>query len=229
MKRTTFIVGLIIAGLSTPLGTGPAAAESAAVAEAFSRLNALGEEVQDRLRGLDEPQDTRAAPQKAGTAPSDEPRTDMPACGLRPALLGELTLLRKRYESHGSVIVDVHEELTSFRGGVLDVERACSRSLAEDIADARQRVAKLDLDADHRQIDGLTICMDKLRRKTDSELNETKSNIRLQRLAAEMERLHLMTDLVTELERALVRGVNKRGRIVQELGQFQQEIQDACQ
>ena len=155
------------------------------------------------------------------------PGMDAP-CASRQETAERITGLQQRYGEHGEAIIDVNEELSGFRKGVLDMERVCTQPLASDIASARARVEVLDLEADYRIVDDITACVDRLREKTDDELSAMTSNIRMQRLAAEMERLGSMTHRVADLERALLRGISKRDRLVQELGQFQREIEAAC-
>ncbi|MCY4515169.1 MAG: hypothetical protein OXC69_08580 [Candidatus Tectomicrobia bacterium] len=91
------------------------------------------------------------------------------------------------------------------------------------------QVRVIDLEADYRFVDKLTACVDLLRESTDDELRAPTSNIRVQRLVEEMERLTSMTHKVTDLERELLRGISKSDRIVQEVGQFRQEIKVACE
>ena len=137
--------------------------------------------------------------------------------------------LQQRYEEHGTAIIDVNDQLPTLRKGVLDIERVCAKRLTDDIASAMARVEVLEVETDREDVNILTACVDRLREETNDELKATKINIRLQRLATEMERLVKMTHLVEELERALLRGISKRDRLVQELGQFQREIKAACQ
>ena len=114
------------------------------------------------------------------------------------------------------------------RRTVLDMERVCTERLAKHIGSALGGIEALDLAADYRVVERLTGCVDRLREATDDELSATTSNIRMQRLAVEMERLGRMTHRVADLERALLRGISKRRRLVQELGQFQREIEAVC-
>ena len=136
--------------------------------------------------------------------------------------------LQDRYDEHGRTIIAVNDELPRLRKTVLDMERVCTEHLSDDIGSALGGIEALDLAADYRVVERLTGCVDRLREETDEELSGTSSNIRMQRLAVEMVRLGRMTHRVADLERALLRGISKRERLVQELGQFQQEIEAVC-
>ena len=151
------------------------------------------------------------------------------ACGSRQEMTERISELQQRYKKHGTAIIAVNDQLPTLRKGVLDIERVCAKRLTDDIASAMARVKVLEVETDREDVNILTACVDRLREKTNDDLKATEINIRLQRLAAEMERLGSMTHRVADLERALLRGISKRDRLVQELGQFQQEIKAACQ
>ena len=137
--------------------------------------------------------------------------------------------LQGRYKKHSTAIIDVNDQLPTLRKGVLDIKHVCAKRLTDDIASAMGRVKVLDVETDREDVNILTACVDRLREETNDELKATKSNIRLQRLAAEMERLGSMTHRVADIERALLRGISKRDRLLEELGQFQEEIKATCQ
>ena len=214
--------------------------ESPEVTAAFSRLDALAEELAERQRALGglpgathelgvPPETTDSLPSVPESgAPAVGTQREADRCAPREELAERMIELEERYGEHSEAIIDVNGELPSFRESVLDTARVCTRRLANDIASALERVAVLDLEADHHVVDTLTLCVDRLREETDDELSATTSNIRMQRLAAEMERLGVMTHRVADMERALLRGISKRDRLVQELGQFREEIAAAC-
>lgn len=248
-----FRVRLVLVAMLAHVGAhGPAAAESSEVTDAFSRLDALAEELAEARRALGvsagAPLSTAAQPGLAGpgeaaaqtaatgaTRPdgeadvrSDGPDGESAACGSRSDLSTTIGALQDRYEEHGRAIIAVNDELPRLRKTVLDMERVCSERLATHIDSALSGIEALDLAADYRVVERLTACVDRLREETDEELSRTASNIRMQRLAVEMERLGGMTHRVADLERALLRGISKRMRVAQELGQFQQEIEAVC-
>ena len=262
VRSHSLVVTAAACGLLAQLtfSCGTAAAESPEVTQAFSRLDALAEELAARRRALGDVPGTASAfvpasPPAAGAgsppAPASPPDSvesgrgrlfsirDLGApavaghggeapCASRPEMAEVITGLRQRYGEHGKAIIGVNDEVPAFREGVLDLERVCTDRLANRIASARARVEVIDLEADHRVVGTLTTCVDRLREKTDDDLSAATSNIRMQRLAAEMERLGSMTHRVADLERALLRGISKRDRLALELGQFQQEIEAAC-
>ena len=214
---------------------GMAAATSSEVADAFSRLDALAEELAERQRALGETPGAAAIPAPpAVAAPAPAPLApgagvqDETTCGSRQDIIAQIKALQGRYDDHGTTIIAVNDDLPTFRQGVLDTRRVCTPRLTDSIGAALARVDGLDLEADYRVVDTLTACVDRLRQATDDELSAATSNIRMQRLAEEMERLTSMTHQVADLERALLRGISKRDRLVQELGQYRQEIGDAC-
>ena len=242
MKLGTFGIAVVVGMIWMQLGSGGSAAATAEVDDAFSRLDELAEEIAERQRALGDapgvvpvPAPPPGAVPAPAPAPAPAPLDTMPearvdaSCATRQEMAERVTGLRKRYAAHGRAIVGVNDELPAFRAGVLDMGRVCTQRLANDITTARGRVEGLDLEADYRVVETLVVCVDRLREATDDELSATTNNIRMQRLAGEMERLARMTHRVADLERALLRGISKRDRLVQELGQFRQEIDAACQ
>ena len=232
-----FHVCIVVVLLAQSWLCGMAAATSSEVADAFSRLDALAEELAERQRALGEapgaaaipapPPSAVAAPAPAPLAPGAGVQ-DETTCGSRQDIITQIKALQGRYDDHGTTIISVNNDLPTFRQGVLDTRRVCTPRLTDSIGAALARVDELDLEADYRVVDTLTACVDRLRQATDGELSAATSNIRMQRLAEEMERLTSMTHQVADLERALLRGISKRDRLVQELGQYRQEIEDAC-
>ena len=248
MRLRGFIVAIVISCLLVLSGfRGTAVAESADVTEAFSRLDALSEELLKRRRALEErglgvsPAPAPAPPAVVAPAPAPSSgirqildsiagkRSKAKPCGSRQEMTKRISELQGRYKKHSTAIIDVNDQLPTFRKGVLNIEHVCAKRLTDDIASAMGRVKVLDVETDREDVNILTACVDRLREKTNDELKATKSNIRLQRLAAEMERLGSMTHRVADIERALLRGISKRDRLVQELGQFQEEIKAECQ
>lgn len=244
--RVAVVIAALIALMLHPGPHGAAAAESSGVADAFSRLDALAEELTGWRRLLGR-SGAAATPPAAGAtgAPkpdaTDDERTDeesravtvatqgSPAsCGSRQEMVGTITALRERYQDHGRAIIGVNDALPSFRTAVLDMELICTERLADELASTLERVEGLDLAADYRIVDTLTICVDRLREETDDELSATTSNIRMKRLAVEMERLGRMTHRVADLERALLRAISKRDRLVYEFGQLREEMEAVC-
>ena len=256
MMFRRFGVAVAIGGLVLQLGFNSApAAESSEVADAFSRLDALAEELAGWQRSLGQAGATTstvptpptvavpaaAAPQPeaiegvrsgqydgvqglaAGTQDSSAP------CGSRQEMAETIQAMLKRYEGHGRAIIEVNDKLPWFRQAVLDMERICTERLANDVASVLTRLEGLDLAADYQVVDRFTTCVDRLRQETDDELSATKSSIRMKRLAAEMERLGLMTHRVADMERALLRAISKRDRLVYAFGQFQEEMEAVCQ
>ena len=254
MKSGVLLVVLTIAGAVLCVGPRSATAvESPDVVDAFSRLDALAEELAGRQHSLAESAGTaspsvRASPERrpsaaavaqpaatADTGPdpergtrSDSAHDESAACAPRRELSKTINALLERYDDHGRVIIAVNDELPMLRRAVLDMEHVCTERLGNHIGSALGGVEALDLAADYRVVERLTACVDRLREETDEELSRTASNIRMQRLAVEMEQLGRMTHRVADLERALLRGISKRDRLVQELGQFQQEIEVVC-
>ena len=153
-----------------------------------------------------------------------------PVCGSRQEIAKELSELEKRYDENGTVLITVNDDLPAFRAGVLDDSGICAQRLTEGVNSALQQLEVIDFGRDQQDVDTFVPCVDRLREETDEKMsNATNSIIRHQRLANEMEILNEMTHRVTGLERALLRGVSKRDRLMQELGQYRDEIQSACE
>ena len=165
-----------------------------------------------------------------------------------------IAALDERYESHGRAIIVVNDTLrsfrkaliggestdatlwsqimapfSSFRGAVIDDESICKEGLAEEVAATLARIEALEFAVDYREAGELSVCVGRLQKETDEEINAMASNIRMHRLTEKMERLITMSHRARDLEMAFQRGVNKRDRLVEELGQFQREIEDECQ
>lgn len=226
---------------------GIVAATSPELTDAFSRLDALAEELAERQRAFGEapaadpiplsPPEIVPAPLPVDTVvdedvvptPSPVDTRGKTVCGSRQKMAERMSRLQKRYKAHGNVIIAVNDALPAFRAGVLDTEGICGVALAEDVDSALAQVRVIDLEPDRQVVDTLITCVDHLREETDDQFNTTTNSIRAQRLANEMQLLNEMTLRVTGLERALLRGISKRDRLVQELEQYQQEIQGACE
>ena len=256
MNFRAFGVAVAIGGLVLQLGFHSApAAESSEVAEAFSRLDALAEELAGWQRSIGQAGAASATVPTPPTAAVPAPAAPQPEategvrsgqddgvqglaagtrgssapCGSRQEMAETIEALLERYEGHGRAIIEVNDKLPWFRRAVLDMEHICTERLANDVASVLTRLEGLDLAADYQVVDRLTTCVDRLRRETDDELSATKSSIRMKRLAAEMERLGLMTHRVADMERALLRAISKRDRLVYAFGQFQEEMEAVCQ
>lgn len=247
MKRTALVATVAVGGLLLPLGFA-GAAEPPVVADAFSRLDVLAEELAEDQRL---PGETPGSPPASVSAPQPEPAPtpeavgggahggaisglsggarDETPCGTAKETEATIAALQERYEEHGRGIIGANDKLPSFRGAVLDDESICEERLAEEISATFALIDALELAVDYRAVDALTVCVDRLRKETDEEISATASNIRMRRLAAEMERLGTMTHRVSDLERAFLRGISKRDRLVEEFGQFQREIEAVCQ
>ena len=247
------LIVLVMNGVLFHLGSRNAsAAESPETVDAFARLDDLAEEITAWQRSLGgsagstlssvatPPTDAATAatqPDALGElAPSRDNDVlaggvhgEVADCGSRHELAATITVLQDRYDEYGEAIIEVNDELPSLRQTVLDMERVCTERLTKYIGSALTRVEALAIAADYRIVETLTACVDRLRRETDEELSGAASNIRMQRLAVELELLGRMTHRVADLERALLRGISKRDRLVQELGQFQREIEAVCQ
>ena len=100
--------------------------------------------------------------------------------------------------------------------------------MEKDVTSTLSDLQKLNIEPDLEIAGKLTVCVDRMREETDAELSEATSSIRMQRLAAEMERLTELTHRVTDVERALLRALSKRDRLVQAFERFRKEIEDGC-
>ena len=245
MKFIAFTVAFTVGAVLAQVGLcGMAAATSSELTDAFSRLDALAEELAERQRELggapEAPSDPAPLPLPETPPPVDEALAPAPTrlpvdtqgqpiCGARQDLAERMSRLQQRYDAHGAVIIAVNDALPAFRAGVLDMEGICAPRLAENVDSALARVGVIDLEPDRQVVDTLITCVDRLREETDDKFNTTTNSIRAQRLANELEILNAMTLGVTGLERALLRGISKRDRLVQELEQYRQEIQGACE
>ena len=239
MRYGALIAAVLAGSLSAQLGLcGLAVARSPEIIEAFSELDRLAEELAERRRELGEVP-AAATPPASGTSDGAVSSEDVPSrdadvggrnvsCASRQEVADLMEGLEERYKEHGEAIIQTNGRLPAFREKLLDAEQVCSRDLEGDIVAGYSMVERLELEADRDMVDELTICVDRLRHETDEQLSATTNNIRMQRLAAEMERLGSMTHRVTNLERALLRGISKRDRLVEELGQFRQEIEVTC-
>ena len=225
-----------------------AGAESPEVAEAFSHLDALAEELAERRNLLAHanggtplpapsppipapaPAPSNGGPRPAPSLPGTVPVPSEPGrCGPLEEIAETIKEARERYGEYSSAIAEVNGKLPDFREGVLDPERVCERRFGDDIGYAIRRIKELDILVDQQHVGGLSVCVDSLRRETDDKMSEEISTIRLQRLAAQLDRLRDTNEQTMSLERSLVRGISKRDRLVQELEHFHEEIKRACQ
>ena len=179
-----------------------------------------------------------ANPSQAGIS-QDAPRCDtreLLAKDTRELLAKDTReLLAKKVETHlrsnkehGRLINRVNEKLVRYRRRVLDIERVCKERLQRDIESDIARLERLDLETERQTVRGFVVCFDVLGKATEKEASATRSTIRIQRLVAEKARLDELSQRALGLERAVERGVSKRKRLMQELTEFQREIQSAC-
>ena len=254
MKNLGFLAALTVSAALVQFSfCGMAAATSSELNDAFSRLDALAEELDELQRALgnapEAPSDsTPLPPPEAAPAvpPDDSAVTETeevagepapvpvdsegnPVCGSRQEIAERMSMLEERYDANGKVLIAVNDDLPAFRSSVLDEEGICAHRLAEDVYSALAQVEVINLAPDRQVVDTLITCIDRLREETDEKFNKTTSSIRVRRLANEMELLNEMTHRVTGLERALLRGISKRDRLVQELEQYRQLVHDACE
>lgn len=254
MKNLGLLAALILSAALVQFSfCGVVGATSSELDDAFSRLDALAEELDKLLRALGNapeappsdstplpppeavpavPPDDSVAAEKLVREPAPVPVVDSesgPVCGSRQEIDRRMSTLEERYDANGAVLIAANNDLPAFRSRVLDEEGICARRLAEDVYSALAQVEVIDLAPDRQVADAFVSCIDRLREETDEKFNTTTSSIRVRRLANEMELLNEMTHRVTGLERALLRGISKRDRLVQELEQYRQLIQDACE
>ena len=252
MKFIRFIVAFTVGAALAQLSLcGVAVATSSELTDAFSRLDALAEELAERQRALGgvpeaasdltpipPPEAVPAVPPVDTVATEDLAREPTPlpvdaqgnpVCGSRQEMAERMSRLQDRYDANGTVLIAVNDNLPAFRSGVLHEEDICAQLLAEDVDSALAQVQVINLEPDRQIVDTLITCVDRLRDETDKKFDTTTNSIRARRLANEMELLNEMTLRVTGLERALLRGISKRDRLVQELEQYWREIQGACE
>ena len=247
-----FIAALGVGLVSTQFGLcGAADATSAELTEAFSRLDALAMELAELRRALGEagepvsdsiplpPSEAVRAPrptdgaasedQESGPAPPPVGDQAGTICGSRQEMAERISGLENSFNRRSDIIIGVHGLLPGFRVGVLDTEGICASSLHNEIESAMAGVSGLVLDPDLQTVAGLASCLDRSRETTNKGLVSTESTIGLLRLDRELALWTKMTMRVTELEQALLRGVSKRDRLMQELELFRHEIAQACQ
>ena len=137
--------------------------------------------------------------------------------------------MNERYDEFSGVILDVNDDLPTFRKDVRDIDEVCAPAVENGIASAIRKLRKLDVESAADVVVGLTTCVDLLRRKTDGEFNAPDvTTIRMQRLSDELQRLTATTHDVQDMERALRRATSKRDRLVRELTQLEREIESSC-
>ena len=161
-----------------------------------------------------------------------DPRTESESCGTRDEIDLRLGEIDERYTEYRQTILPVNDDLPRFREDVRDIDKACAQQLNSNIASAIKKLEGIDFEADSDLAVDLMVCVDRLRRETDDEFNAPDiSTIRMQILSDELERLTDLTHRVRKLEGALQRAVSKRNRLVEELMeliQYIQEIQGTC-
>lgn len=213
--------------------------ELPAVAEAFARLDALQRDLaawRQALSGgsgeapfsIPAVAEDEGVPLSTGEVSSAPSRMRDVSCDSREKIDDNLGEIEERHAEAADTIIDANQDLRNFRAGLLNLDEICEPRLADGIASAETRLLELDIETDRTATNEISICIDRLRKRTDNDLKQADSSIRMRRLAAEMEGLIAVTERAMELERALLRGRSKRDRIVQELRQFQQEIENAC-
>ena len=212
-----------------------AATVSSQLSEAFERLDNLAAELDGRLGELGIPpqpvgperlqqdDDSACSVRLAGLAPEDTEEMSV-SCVSRREMAARILDLQARFEESARTIVEINGEMPAFREGVVDV-RVCTEDLTKDITTAVVRLESLDIGADCRAIPELGPCIDRLRKETNEELDRATSRVALERLAAELERVLSMNEQSIALEQTLHRGVSKRRRLLQELREFGQELE----
>ena len=262
-RKVTGLVARSIAGVvlgaffaaQTPTGLAQTAApmpdagaESRKVAEAFSRLNALAEELAEQQGRIAQeaggvpppappppgPVPAPQAPSNGGPRPAPSPSGSVPSetshCDPLEEITETIREVEERYGEYSDAIVEVNSRLPDFREGMLDPVRVCERRFGDDIGHEIGRLKELDILRDQRHVDGIGVCVDQLRRETDKEMGkEGITTIRLQRLAARLEQLTDINHQIINLQEALVRGNSKRDRLIQELDHFHEEVKETCQ
>ena len=236
-----FVGGMLV--LSAP--SVMAATVSSQLSEAFDTLDTLAAELDGRLGELgvppqpdgperpqsdDSESDDSACPVRvAGFVPEDTEEMSV-SCVSRKEIVARTGALKARFEESARTITGINGEMPAFREGVVDV-RVCTENLTKDITAAVVRLESLDIGTDCRAIAELGPCIDRLREDTDNKLDVATSSVALERLAAELERVRSMNEQLIAVEQALHRGVSKRRRLLQELSEFGQELEqkeDSC-
>ena len=132
----------------------------------------------------------------------------------------------ERYRELSRTILAVNDDRDSFSKDVRDINKACAPLTASGLAAAINTLKQLDIDSETEDVMSLGYCADDLHRRTDRELDTPGiTTIRMQRLIDEMERLTKMTQRVRKMEGDLERAASKRDRLLEELTQFNHEIQ----
>lgn len=172
-----------------------------------------------------------AAPMNGKPSPSQIPSAtpgEAGSCGTLKEIEDRMEEVKERYEEYSLAINKANDKLPDFRKEILDPERVCARRTRDEIGSAIVWVRKIDILDDQKIVNTFAICIDGLRRETERNMDEADTTVRLQRLAARMEQLQAINDESMDVERALLRGISKRKRLLQELEQFHEEVTDAC-
>ena len=146
------------------------------------------------------------------------------SCVSRKEIVARTGALKAKFEESARTIIEINGEMPAFREGVVDV-RVCTENLTKDITAAVVRLESLDIGTDCRGIAELGPCIDRLREDTDNELGLATSPVTLERLAAELDRVRSMNEQLIAVEQTLHRTVSKRRRLLQELREFGQELE----
>lgn len=221
-------------------------AESPEVAKAFSRLDALADELSELRRppvqadGGDppllgpipalEPPSTVSGPRPAPSLPSAvRGPSGTGYCGSLEEITETIKEVEERYDGYSVAIVEVNSKLPGFREGMLDPEHICERRFGDDISYEISRLKELAILGAQQHVGRLGVCVDRLRRDIEDKMSEENiSTIRLQRLVVLLARVKNTNDQTINLDRSLLRGISKRDRLVQELEHFYEEIKGAC-
>ena len=252
-RKPRWLTALTVSAVLVQFGLcGLASATSSELADAFSRLDALAEELDELQRALADapgapsdsvplppPEVLPAAPSEDSLLTEELAREPFPVpidsggsqvCGSRREIAERTSMIEQRYDAHGTVLIAVNGDLPALRDGVLAEEVRCTQRLAKRVDSALKRLGVIDFATDQQAVDTFVACVDRLREETDAELKEDAiSGIRRRRLNNELGHLGDVTHRVTGLERALLRGISKRDRLMHELEQYREEIQAACE
>ena len=239
MVPRTLIAGLIAGGAFLHPGhCDVLATEPPALSEAFARLDALAKEIDERLRALGVETDTPQAPgpDRHSTAGCIAPDADPQSAGAQSARLScaprenlaqRTRALKADFEAQRRTVGAINRDLPAFRDAMLD-KRVCTDALAQEIGAALGRLDQLHLTAGCGAVARIGPCIDRLRADFERRMKETDNAVLLQRLATELKHLSSLNVEVVAFEEALLRGISKRNRLVQELREFTDVIEVSC-
>ena len=224
---------------------------NAQVEEAFAELDKLSTTIDSELHeitqrlGLPEPPppaEPTSTPPDPGTpvtpgvergAPPLPPigtgATGLEPCGTREEIDLRMGDVEERFEGFRQTINAANNDLPTHRDDVRDIDKVCTPQVDGSIASAVNRLDRLQINPTYDVAADLLACVDQRRRTIDGELNQPNiTTIRIRLLTDELYRLTDTTHRVQDMEQALLRALSKRGRLVEELTQFRQEIASAC-